>query len=376
MCLALSAFGLLLVYSATIYELDGGKGISRSVLAMAIAIAAGVVAGFIVSLFEHDFIAKFWPVIGLVCLCLMLSLFVIGSSPSGRDDAISWIKLGGFYFQPSELLKFGFTITFSVHLDNVKDEITNIKNILYLGLHAGLAISLVILTGDLGSALVFMIMAIGMMFLAGVQLRYFAIGAGAVALLAPVIWISFLSDFQKQRFLAVYNPSQLSETAYKAVIYQQQQGLSAIGAGKLTGQGLFKGTYTQAQVVPENQNDMIFSVVGEELGFIGCICLLIFILLLVLKIVFIGKKAHNNLGRLMCYGVALMIAAQTIINVGMCLKLLPVIGITLPFLSAGGSANLCIYLSVGLVLSVYRTSADRFPTEVKRNRMSTPFEEV
>lgn len=375
MCIALTVFGVILVHSATLYELDGAF-VSRSVLAMVIATAAGVVAGFIISLFEHDFIVRFWPVIGLVSLVLMLSLFVFGSSPSGRDDAISWLKFGSFYFQPSELLKVGFTITFSVHLDTVKDELDKFKNIVYLGLHAMLAIGLVILTGDLGSALVFMIMTIGLLFLSGVQLRYFAIGAGAVGLLAPIIWMEFLSDFQKQRFLAVYAPDQLTESTYKAVIYQQQQGLSAIGAGRLTGQGLFNGTYTQAHLVPENQNDMIFSVVGEELGFIGCVALLIFILLIVLKIISIGKNAVNNVGKLMCYSVAIMIAAQTVINIGMCLKVLPVIGITLPFLSSGGSANLCIYLSIGLVLSVYRTSVDRTPTEIRKSAMSTPFEEV
>lgn len=377
MCIALTAFGVLLIHSATLSQLNEGELFSRSVLTTVIATTVGVIGCIIISLFEHDFIARFWPVIGLVCLGLMLSLFVFGSSPSGRDDAISWLKFGGFYFQPSELLKFGFTITFSVHLDNVKDELDKFKNIVYLGLHAMLAISLVILTGDLGSALVFMIMAIGLLFLAGVQLRYFVIGGAAVGLMAPVIWFNFLSDFQKQRFLAVYAPSQLTESTYKTVIYQQQQGLSAIGAGKLTGQGLFNGTFTQSHLVPENQNDMIFSVVGEELGFIGCIALLLFILLIVLKIISIGKKAVNNVGKLMCYSVALMIAAQTIINVGMCLKVLPVIGITLPFLSSGGSANLCIYLSIGLVLSVYRTSVDRFPqNEIKGNDISTPFEEV
>lgn len=376
MCIALTAFGVLLIHSATLSQLNDGEIVSRSVITTVIATTVGVIGCIIISLFEHDFIVRFWPLIGLVCLVLMLSLFVFGSSPSGRDDAISWLRFGSFYFQPSELLKVGFTITFSVHLDNVKDELDKFRNIIYLGLHAMLAIGLVILTGDLGSALVFMIMTIGLLFLAGVQLRYFAIGAGAVALLAPVIWMEFLSDFQKQRFLAVYNPSQLTESTYKAVIYQQQQGLSAIGAGRLTGQGLFNGTYTQAHLVPENQNDMIFSVVGEELGFIGCIALLIFILLVVLKIISIGRNAVNNVGKLMCYSVALMIAAQTIINVGMCLKVLPVIGITLPFLSSGGSANLCIYLSIGVVLSVYRTSVDRAPTEIKSNAMSTPFEEV
>lgn len=376
MCIALTAFGVLLIHSATVSQLAEGEIISRSVLTTVIATIAGVIGCIIISLFEHDFIVRLWPIIGAVCFLLMFSLLFIGSSPNGRDDAISWIKLGFFYFQPSELLKVGFTVTFSVHLDNVKNELNKFSNIVFLALHACVAIGLVIITGDLGSALVFMVMTVGLLFLAGVQLRYFVIGGAGVALAAPIIWYEFLSDFQKQRFLAVYNPSELTESTYKTVIYQQQQGLSAIGAGRLTGQGLFNGTYTQAQLVPENQNDMIFTVVGEELGFIGCIGLLLFILLIVLKIISIGKMASNNVGKLMCYSVALMISAQTVINVGMCLKILPVIGITLPFLSSGGSANLCIYLAIGLVLSVYRTSIERTPTEIRQNAMTTPFEEV
>ncbi|MBQ7596548.1 MAG: FtsW/RodA/SpoVE family cell cycle protein, partial [Clostridia bacterium] len=235
---------------------------------------------------------------------------------------------------------------------------------------------LVIATGDLGSALVFMFMTVGLMFIAGVYLRYFVIAAIGIGIAAPVIWFEFLSNFQKQRFLAVYHPSSLTESVYKNAIYQQQQGLSAIGAGKLTGQGLFNGTYTQGHLVPENQNDMIFSVVGEELGFIGCVLLLVFILLIVLKIIYIGRKAGNLTGRLICYGTAIMIAAQTIINVGMCLEVLPVIGITLPFMSSGGSASLCIYISIGLVLCVYRSSFSHTPTEVRSSSISTPFEEI
>ena len=121
---------------------------------------------------------------------------------------------------------------------------------------------------------------------------------------------------------------------------------------------------------------MIFSVVGEELGFVGCVAMLLFILLIVLKIISIGKKANSTTGKYMCYSVAIMIAAQTVINIGMCLEVLPVIGITLPFMSAGGSSNLCIYFSIGLVLSVYRASVDRSPREVKRASITTPFAEV
>lgn len=376
MCITLSLFGTVMVHSSTIYTLTEDAVISRSVITMVASFVVGIIGGLVISAFGHDVISRLWAPIGFVCLVLMLSLFAIGTSPEGRDDAISWIDLGFFYFQPSELLKFGFAVTFAVHLDTIKDELGKFKNIFHLVLHGGLAIILVILTGDLGSALVFMVMFIGLMFIAGVQLRYFAMAIAAVCVAAPIIWFEFLADFQKQRFLAVYSPESLTESAYINNIFQQKQGLSAIGSGQLWGTGLFKGEYTQNGLVPVAESDMIFTVIGEELGFIGCIALLLAILLVVLKIISIGKKSINTTGKYMCYAVALMIAAQTVINVGMCLKVLPVIGITLPFISAGGSANMCIYFSIGLVLSVYRSSVDRGPQDIRRSAISTPFEEV
>ena len=213
MCIALSLFGTLMVHSSTIYTLTEDAVISRSVITMVASFVVGIIGGLVISYFGHDVISRLWAPIGFVCLGLMLSLFAIGTSPEGRDDAISWINLGFFYFQPSELLKFGFAVTFAVHLDTIKDELHKFKNIFYLALHGGLAIILVILTGDLGSALVFMVMFIGLMFIAGVQLRYFAMAIAAVCVAAPIIWFEFLADFQKQRFLAVYSPESLTESA-------------------------------------------------------------------------------------------------------------------------------------------------------------------
>ena len=376
MCIIISVFGIIMVHSATRYNLTEGAVVSRGVITMVAAFAVGLIGGLVISAFGHDVISRLWAPIGFVCLGLMLSLFVIGTSPEGRDDAISWIDLGFFYFQPSELLKFGFSVTFAVHLDTVKDDINKFKNVVLLALHAFLVISLVILTGDLGSALVFMVMFLGLMFVAGVNLRYFIIGISAVCIAAPNEWFEFLADFQKQRFLAVYNPESLTEAAYETNIFQQRQGLSAIGSGKLWGTGLFQGEYTQKGLVPVADSDMNFTALGEELGFIGCVGLLLFILLIVLKIISIGKKSIDTTGKYMCYAVAIMIAAQTVINIGMCLCVLPVIGITLPFISAGGSANMCIFFTIGLVLAVYRTSVDRGPQDISRATISTPFEEV
>ena len=376
LCMILSAIGTVMVYSATRVNLTENQVISRDAKTMFLAVVMGICVSLVISYFDYEAVARLWPIIAIICLGLMLSLFVIGSSPEGRDDAISWIKLGSFYFQPSELLKIGFIITFSVHLENVGSEINKLKNVILLAIHAMIAVGLVVLTGDMGSALVFMFITIGMLFMSGLQLRYFLFGIGAVALLAPIAWFEVLSDFQKQRFMAIYAPKSLTEATYNEVIFQQERGMNAVSSGGVFGTGLFNGTYTQNGLVPESENDMIFTVVGEELGFIGCIVVLGLLLAIAIKILVVGKKAISVTGKLICCAVAVMIITQVVVNVGMVLKLLPVVGITLPFMSAGGSSNLCIYIAIGMVLSVYRSSQFREPVEFKYGKLFTPFSDT
>lgn len=376
LCMILSAIGTVMVYSATRVNLTENQVISRDAKTMFLAVVMGICVSLVISYFDYEAVARLWPIIAIICLGLMLSLFVIGSSPEGRDDAISWIKLGSFYFQPSELLKIGFIITFSVHLENVGSEINKLKNVILLAIHAMIAVGLVVLTGDMGSALVFMFITIGMLFMAGLQLRYFLFGIGAVALLAPIAWFEVLSDFQKQRFMAIYAPKSLTEATYNEVIFQQERGMNAVSSGGIFGTGLFNGTYTQNGLVPESENDMIFTVVGEELGFIGCIVVLGLLLAIAIKILVVGKKAISVTGKLICCAVAVMIITQVVVNVGMVLKLFPVVGITLPFMSAGGSSNLCIYIAIGMVLSVYRSSQFREPVEFKYGKLFTPFSDT
>ncbi|MGN1418200.1 MAG: FtsW/RodA/SpoVE family cell cycle protein, partial [Acutalibacteraceae bacterium] len=136
----------------------------------------------------------------------------------------------------------------------------------------------------------------------------------------------------------------------------QQQALNAMKEGGFTGTGLFNGPFTQSGSVPESQNDMIFSAVCEELGFVGAAILVLLFILLAVRIIYVGKRSENFASSMICYGVMFMIIAQVVVNIGMCTMLLPVIGITLPFISAGGSSTISLYLAVGLVLSVYRSS--------------------
>ncbi len=347
-CLALSVFGIIMVFSATY---DGASLLSRDGKVMILATIMGLIAALVISFIDYDIILKLWPLVGGVSVLLMLGLFVFGVSPDGRSDAFSWYRFGSLYFQPSEIVKIGFIITFSYHLSKVRNEISSLKNVFFLCVHAAIPILLVVVTGDMGSALIFIIMFIAMLFTAGVHWLYFPAGVAIVAAASPVIWLKVFDDIQRNRILALFNPE-----AYETEIYQQNQALKAIENGGFSGMGLFKGELSHSPLLPERQNDMIFSVVCEESGFIGALILLGLFLLLAVRMVKVGKRSCNFAAELMCYGVAFMIIAQVVINVGMCTRLLPVIGITLPFISAGGTSVLCLYLAIGLVLSIYRAS--------------------
>lgn len=360
-CLIASAFGSLMVYSATRNEaLESGIPLGRECLIMVVSAFIGIILCVLISVFDYNSIERIALIVGLICLLLILSLFVWGEAPEDRPNARCWlpiIKSAAItvYFQPSELAKIGFLVTFSAHLEKVRHDMNKLLNVILLSLHALIPIGLIILTDDLGSAIVFGFMFVGMMFAAGLKFRYFGVAALAIIAMIPVIWTKFLSNFHRQRILAIYYPEALTESVYNARIYQQQRAVNAIGAGGLFGDGLFKGTYTQSAAgIPVNESDMVFSVVGEELGLVGGIFLLILLGFICIRIIRTARLSHNVSGAIICYGTAFMLASQIIMNIGMCLKLLPCIGITLPFISAGGSANLCVYLAIGLVMSVYR----------------------
>lgn len=351
-CMALSTFGIIMVNSATRLSVSDGSLLSRDAAVMILAVVLGMIAAHIISVIDYDIILRLAPLVAVISVVLMVGLIPFGVSPAGRDDAISWYAItSSLYFQPSEIVKIGFVITFAYHLDKIKDDISSFKNVLFLCIHGMIPISLVVITGDMGSALIFIFMFVGMMYIAGVHFTYFIAGAIAVVASLPIIWLKVFSSIQRDRILALFNPDDYPET-----IYQQQQAINAIKEGGFYGTGLFNGTYTQNGLVPESENDMIFSVVCEETGFIGAIILVILFLLLILRTKHIAKKSNNFAAQIMCYGIAFMFASQAIVNIGMCTMILPIIGITLPFMSAGGSSNICIYFAIGLLLSIYRSS--------------------
>lgn len=363
LCLAASAYGVILVFSATHSSMSSGQIMSSATKKMLETIIIGLIGAFIISTFRPETLAKLAPYAGFVCVLLMVITIFWGVGPENGSDDTAWLKLGGFYFQPSELAKIGFIMTFSLHLIKVQENINAFKNILFLGLHALIPILLIAKNGDDGSAILFLFIFAFMMYAAGVKYYYFLIGAACILIGFPIAWVAgLIPTFQMERFLVVPFPDRDPQE----FAYQQNQSVAAIGSGQVFGKGFLQGDYTQSQSVPESQNDFILSVAGEEFGFLGCIVLIILLSAIVLRIIRDGRRAGaNTYESYLCYGMAGMIITQSILNIGMCVRLLPVIGITLPFFSSGGSSNLCMYLGLGLVFSVYRHNMQKYPTNYR-----------
>ena len=342
-CVVISAFSCLLMFS--IYR--AGFGSLRIVVMQSFCAALGLFATLVLSTIDYKTIVKMWPIMVGVAVALVLALKIPGLAykPPGSDDW-AWIRIAGFSFQPSEVLKLVFIYTFAYHLSKVKHKINFFSTFVLLCVHGAVPTLLIMDTGDYGSALVFFAIFIVMMFAAGLSWKLIAIGLVGLGAAAPFVW-KILPDYLKERFQVAWNPSldMLGQG------YQQYRGQVALGSGKLTGRGLFAEDLYN---VPECYNDFIFSYIGQTLGFIGCMVTVFLLVVLMVKILFTAKKSKDDLGMLICCGVFAVIMFQTIINIGMVLCVFPVIGITLPFISYGGTSLVISYLSIGMVLGVYR----------------------
>ena len=362
--LSISAYSLLLLKTV---PTPSGKNLSWFTVQL-VAILIGYAGAILFTLIDYREITNYWYVVAGFCLFLIVytQIFGIAVTSSGGINAKAWIKLPGTTFQPSELVKIGFIITFSKHISALKerDLLKSMPHVLLLACHAAIPIVLVHFQGDDGAAVIFFCMFIAMAFGAGVQLRYFAAVFVSLAVAFPLAWKYVLKDYQKDRFSIFLHPE--SEPLGKG--YQQIQGRLSIGSGGLWGRGLFNSPRVNKSVVSVQQSDFIFSVAGEQLGFIGCILIMLLIFLLLLRTLRIARKSSDSMGSTICFGFFGMIAAQTLFNLGMCLNLLPVMGVTLPFFSAGGSSAACLYLGFGLVLNVHmhRMNTDKVTVTLRR----------
>ena len=365
LCAVCSALSVVVLVSVGQSQLGGSNNKASVQL---IASLLGVMLAVIMSTVDYRTLARAWPLHAAVAWGLVLpTLFIHNLSlgpltigyNAGDTDNYSWYRLGGFTFQPTELAKISFILTFAMHLNNVRSRINEPKELLKLLAHLFAPILLIHIQGDDGTAIIYGIIGCCMMFTAGLSWKYI-VGALAAGIAAVSAAFMFLSDsigksYQWYRILAVIDPENAtgwapSEDVWKNIVYQQDRGEVALGAGGIFGNGMFSGEYYS---VPNAHNDFIFSWVGNALGFVGCMVVLGVLLALVVRTFAVGARSEDLLGSFICAGVGGALLAQIAVNVGMNLRLLPVIGVTLPFYSAGGSSVLMLYICVGLVLSVH-----------------------
>lgn len=351
LCLAFSAFSVVLLAGVINTGYIRGLTFNR-ILVQGAAGILGVIAAVIISNFDYHIYTRLWKLHTVMAYVLVLLTFVVGTGTSARQGDKSWFALpGGMTFQPSELLKISFILTLAYHIYIVRDHINTLSHLMGLCVHGAVPTLLIHFQGDDGSAIIFACIFVAMLFAAGISWKYVFAAAVAAVAAAPLIWFFVLSDYQRQRFLILYVSGLASP---QGDYYQQYQGALAIGSGQIWGKGIFSGKHSY---VPEAHTDFIFAFIGESLGFVGCLAVVLGLVLLCTRILSDGHRAKDLQGRLICTGVFAMIAAQAIINIGMCVSMLPVIGITLPFLSAGGSSLAITYLGIGLVLSVYMNTS-------------------
>ena len=315
--------------------------------AMQFAMAAlGFVLMILISMVDYqDVIDKMYLVFFFISVGALALTLLVGTG-DGNKSWIRFDKIGiPFGIQPSEFVKITFIITFTKHIDRVKEEINRPRNVLALLIHAGLIIGLVLLSKDLGVALVYMGITVFMLYSAGLSVWYFLIVIAAVVVIFPYVWPK-LEPYQQQRILVGFDP--MLDPLDKG--YQPLLSKAAISSGGFWGRGLFGGEVYKN--LPAAHTDFVFAVIGEKLGFAGLAVSIATMCTLVVRIIMIARRSRKDTGSYVCMGVAAALMIQTAENIGMCMAMLPVVGITLPFLSYGGSSTLALYIMMGVVQSV------------------------
>ena len=326
---------------------------SNDWLVQLIAMGIGLLGCLVIAAIDYHKLAKLWFLYAPAALGLFALTFTsLGYGREGADD-VAWIDLGFVQIQPSEILKLVFLLTFSLHISKVKEKLNRPLHLILLLLHAGLPMGLVAVQGDYGTAIVFAAMTVFMLFAAGLSFWYLLAGVAAAIPAGYFIWNYVFGDVHRGRILVLLHPG----TDPLGLEYQQDLGLKAIRAGGLFGLGLENDAYI---TVPEMHNDFIFSFIGEAFGFVGTVATVCVLAVICLRLFADSRAAKDIMGRTICIGVFAIMFTHDLANLGMVLKVMPVIGIPLPFFSAGGTAMLSMYLCIGLALSAYTHNTKKY----------------
>lgn len=343
-----AVISVLLIYSISETGISANEGVGDSYWKTQLfSMIAGLGLAVLISLIDYRKLVKLWFIFAPAALILVALTFTsLGYQRAGADDQ-AWLQIGPVNFQPSEILKIAFILTFSYHLSRDEENMNKPVHMLMLLIHGGVPIAVIGLQGDYGTAIVFAAIFVFMICSAKISWKYIAAAPVVIGGVIAAMWFFVLDDFHKKRILILFQPGSDSD-----IEYQQDLGLAALKSGKVFGKGLM-GNAEDYIYVPEIHNDFIFTYVGQVFGFLGAMGLLIILAYICLKILADSRVACDRLGLFICMGAFGLMLSHCILNIGMVLKMAPVIGIPLPFLSAGGTAMVSMYAIIGLVLSTY-----------------------
>lgn len=363
LCLIVSGFSIVIVASTTSYKVDG---YFRFVTIQLAAVCLGVVVYMLVSSLDLDYLSEHRMAMLAFNTFLLLLLIPFGVDHDSGNTSWLSIPLIPVDIQPAEICKITYIIIMASVMSSHQNRVSSIPSVMHMCLHLGLLVGLnMVLSRDAGVSLIFVFIFIGMAFAGGVSLWWFALALGGIGVLFPVAW-PLLGQYQRNRILILFDdtidPQGINERFHYKI------NLQSLTGGGLTGQGLFGGNRTQGGNLFAQHTDYIFSAIGEELGFLGCVAVMIMELAIIARCIYVGTKCQDYIRRLVCFGAASALMFQVMINVGMCIGSMPVIGLTLPLISYGGSSVVSIYAMLGLV-----SGAHARPERLSHERYVQPF---
>ncbi len=357
LCMVCTIFGLVAISSA-VKTLDGS---ARYIIVQIICMFIGLGLFVLFTIIDIDIFADKWAILMLFEVILVVLLL----TPLGYADDTgnrAWLRFGFMGVQPSEVIKVIFIIVMAKHVSYLKNY-KNLNSVMSMGqllLHCFFTLGLiVVVTKDMGSALVYLFIFIIMLVTAGLKFYWFLIAGAGAAALTPLFWTRVLNQRYRDRILVPYNDT--IDPLGTGIGWQASRSKIALGNGQVWGAGYGQGPIAQSDILPEKQTDFIFSVIGEEFGMVACVLVIALLMAIIIRCIYIGIKSKNTMSMLVCFGVAASFIFQTYENVCMCIGVAPVIGITLPFFSYGGSSMFSMLAAVGLVSGVkYRPKPERF----------------
>lgn len=353
-CLFITAFSCLILSSCTAAH---STSTARFLIIQGGAAVIGVVLYAMISSIDLEFLAEHRAALTMFNIALLLMLVPFGVDHNSGNK--SWIALPGvpFDIQPAEICKIFYIIIMASVMSSHQNRLSSIPSVMHMGFHLALLAGVnMALSRDLGVTLIFVFLFAAMAYTGGVKLWWFLIGGGVVAAAWPVFW-NRMTERQQQRILVVFDPT--IDPQGQDARFHISRSLRSLTGGGLTGQGLFNGNRTQAGALQAQHTDFIFSAIGEELGYLGCLLVILMMAALIGRCIWVGLRSTDYMRRMVCFGAAAALIFQVFINVGMNLGVVPVIGLTLPLISYGGSSTVSIYAMLGLVSGVYARPAPR-----------------